>query len=410
MTRILLSTLSLFFSTFLCAQSSPSLQQMEVDVVYLASDYLEGRETGTKGEQLAAEYIAWRFAALGLQPKGDNGSWFNEFEFNYNPNPHGTEGAGVTRVGRNVVAYLDNGAATTVVIGANFDHLGYGGFGSLYTGEPAIHNGADDNASGVAALLYLAEKLKKDQNAQKNNYLFMAFSGEELGLVGSKKWVAAPTIDLGTINYMFNMDMVGRLNEEKSLAVNGVGTSPAWVPVLESVKVGGIQTRTTTSGVGPSDHTSFYLQNIPVLHFFSGQHSHYHKPSDDSEKINFTGMLAVSDFMLAIIEKLDDSGRLAFTATKNEDDGREAAAFKVTLGVMPDYVYGGKGMRIDSVIEGRPGQVAGLQSGDVILQIGDVEVGDIYDYMDGLAKYKKGDKAPVKVKRGEKEIVVEVTF
>jgi hypothetical protein len=410
MTRILLSTLSLFFSTFLCAQSSPSLQQMEVDVVYLASDYLEGRETGTKGEQLAAEYIAWRFAALGLQPKGDNGSWFNEFEFNYNPNPHGTEGAGVTRVGRNVVAYLDNGAATTVVIGAHFDHLGYGGFGSLYTGEPAIHNGADDNASGVAALLYLAEKLKKDQNAQKNNYLFMAFSGEELGLVGSKKWVAAPTIDLGTINYMFNMDMVGRLNEEKSLAVNGVGTSPAWVPVLESVKVGGIQTRTTTSGVGPSDHTSFYLQNIPVLHFFSGQHSHYHKPSDDSEKINFTGMLAVSDFMLAIIEKLDDSGRLAFTATKNEDDGREAAAFKVTLGVMPDYVYGGKGMRIDSVIEGRPGQVAGLQSGDVILQIGDVEVGDIYDYMDGLAKYKKGDKAPVKVKRGEKEIVVEVTF
>jgi len=410
MTRILLSTLSLFFCTFLCAQARPPLQQMEVDVVYLASDYLEGRETGTKGEQLAAEYIAWRFAALGLQPKGDNGSWYNEFEFNYNPNPHGTEGAGVTRVGRNVVAYLDNGAATTVVIGAHYDHLGYGGFGSLYTGEPAIHNGADDNASGVAVLLYLAEKLKEDHNARQNNYLFIAFSGEELGLVGSKKWVAAPTIDLGTVNYMFNMDMVGRLNEEKSLAVNGVGTSPAWVTALESVKVGGIQTRTTASGVGPSDHTSFYLQNIPVLHFFSGQHSHYHKPSDDSEKINFTGMLAVSDFMLAIIEKLDGSGRLAFTATKNEDDGREAAAFKVTLGVMPDYVYGGTGMRIDSVIEGRPGQVAGLQNGDVILQIGDVEVGDIYDYMDGLAKYKKGDKAPVKVKRGEEEVVVEVTF
>jgi hypothetical protein len=258
--------------------------------------------------------------------------------------------------------------------------------------------------------LYLAEQLKGNSATANNNYLFLAFSGEELGLVGSKKWVAAPTIDLGTVNYMLNMDMVGRLNEEKAIAINGVGTSPSWTPTLENIKVGGLQIRTTESGVGPSDHTSFYLQNIPVLHFFSGQHSHYHKPVDDVEKINFPGILSISDYMLALIEKLDDDGKLAFTATKNENEGREVAAFKVSLGVMPDYVYGGKGMRVDSVIEDRPGKKAGMEAGDVIIKIGDLEVGDIYDYMEGLSQYKNGEEATVVVKRGEEEISLKVTF
>lgn len=390
------------------AQVNFPLQQAQVDVVYLASDYLEGRETGLKGERLAAEYIAWRFAQLGLEPKGDNGSWYHEFDFTYKSNPHAETGE--ERIGHNVVAYLDNGAENTIVIGAHYDHLGYGEFGSLYAGEPAIHNGADDNASGIAALLYLASKLKDNSAAGNNNYLFMGFSGEELGLVGSKKWVAAPTIDLGTVNYMLNMDMVGRLNDEKVMVVNGVGTSPLFTPALEKVKVGGISIKTTESGVGASDHTSFYLQNIPVLHFFSGQHSDYHKPVDDPETINYSGILSISDYMLALIEKLDNEGRIEFTETKNEDNGRSAASFKVTLGVMPDYVYGGTGMRIDSAIEGRPGQVAGLKGGDVIMQIGDVAVKDIYDYMDGLAKFKKGESTAVKFLRGEEEMEVEVTF
>lgn len=408
MHRIFFLLFGLTFSGLLISQTSTPLQQLQVDVVYLASDYLEGRETGLKGEQLAADYIAWRFEQLGLTPKGDNGSWMNEFDFTFKTNPHAATGE--ERTGKNVVAFLDNNAATTVVIGAHYDHLGYGEFGSLHAGEPAIHNGADDNASGIAALLYLAEQLKGNSAAANNNYLFIAFSGEELGLVGSKKWVATPTIDLGTINYMLNMDMVGRLNEEKALAINGVGTSPLWTPTLESIKVGGIQLRTTESGIGPSDHTSFYLQDIPVLHFFSGQHSHYHKPVDDVEKINFPGILSISDFMMALIEKLDDDGELEFTATKNENEGREVAAFKVSLGVMPDYVYGGKGMRVDSVIEDRPGKKAGMKNGDVIIKIGDIEVGDIYDYMEGLGQYKNGEEATVIVKRGEEEISLKVTF
>ncbi|MEL7219909.1 MAG: M20/M25/M40 family metallo-hydrolase [Bacteroidota bacterium] len=408
MYRIISLCTALLFSGLLLGQASKALQQLQVDLVYLASDYLEGRETGLKGEQLAAEYIAWRYEQIGLTPKGDNGSWMNKFDLTFKTNPHAATGE--ERTGRNVIAYIDNNAPTTVVIGAHYDHVGYGSFGSRHAGEPAIHNGADDNASGVAALLYIAEQLKDNSTTANNNYLFIAFSGEELGLVGSKKWVATPTIDLGTVNYMINMDMVGHLNEEKVLVINGVGTSPAWTPALEDIKVGGINLKTTESGVGASDHTSFYLEDIPSLHFFSGQHNYYHKPVDDADKINFPGLLSISDFMLALIEKLDDAGELEFTATKNENQGRAAASFKVSLGVMPDYVYGGKGMRVDSVIEDRPGQKAGMKDGDVIIKIGDLEVGDIYDYMEGLSKHNKGDQATVIVKRGAEEVSLKVTF
>ncbi len=384
------------------------LLQAQTDIVYLASDYLEGRETGTDGERKAAEYIAWRFAQEELQPKGANGAWYHPFTFAYKPNPHSA--SGVEREGKNVVAYLDNGAATTVIIGAHYDHLGYGEFSSLYTGERAIHNGADDNASGVALLFYLANRLHDNPKAKGNNYLFIAFSGEELGLVGSKKWVNDPTVDLGTVNYMLNMDMVGRLNEEKVLSVQGVGTSPAWKPALESIRVGGLKPVYGESGVGPSDHTSFYLQNLPVLHFFTGQHHEYHKPTDDIEKINFAGLLNVGDYLLALIEKLNTETKLTFMATKDTDNGREAANFKVTLGVMPDYVHAGTGMRVDSVIEGRVGDKAGMKSGDVIIRIGDVEVADIYAYMEGLAKFQKGDSTTIVVKRGDQEIELPVTF
>lgn len=390
------------------AQTSFEVQQLKADVVYLASDYLEGRETGKRGEQLAAEYIAWRFTAMGLEPMGDDATWFHEFTFTFKSNPHAATGE--ERMGKNVVAFLDKGAPTTVVIGAHYDHLGYGETGSLHAGEPAIHNGADDNASGVAAMLYLAEELAATSVADNNNYLFIAFSGEELGLVGSKKWVASPTYDLAKINYLLNMDMVGRLNEEKVLAINGVGTSPAFKTAIESIAVGGIKAKTSESGIGPSDHTSFYLQNIPVLHFFTGQHSDYHKPVDDVELVNFPGLWHVSNFLLGLIQQLNDDGRLAFTATKDENEGRSAASFKVTLGVMPDYVYDGKGMRIDSAVEGRPGQIAGMKAGDIIIQLGDVPVKDIYDYMDGLSKFKKGETTKAVIQRGTETLTLDVTF
>lgn len=407
MKAAILFVLLIFIGNFSFGQDKETaLQDLRVDVVYLSSDLLQGRETGSEGEELAANYIASRFAKLGLQPIGREGSWFHDFKFRYNPNPH--EASGEERTGRNVAGWIDNGAPTTVIIGAHYDHLGMGMPGtSLYVGDPAVHNGADDNASGVAALLYLADYLK-NSGAKKNNYLFLAFSGEELGLYGSKKFVENPPIDLKKANYMLNMDMVGRLNEEKVLAVNGAGTSPLWKETLDKIAIGGIKVKTTDSGIGPSDHTSFYLQDIPVLHFFTGQHADYHKPSDDSELINYEGLYDVSRFIARLVELLDDKGKIEFTKTKDEQ--QEAASFKVTLGVMPDYVFDGEGMRIDAVLDDRPAQKAGLEKGDVVIQLGEVKVKNIYDYMEGLSKFQKGEKTKVTVKRKNEIIEREVEF
>jgi Zn-dependent M28 family amino/carboxypeptidase len=309
--------------------------------------------------------------------------------------------------GNNVVAFLDKGSENTVVIGAHYDHLGMGSESSLHRGEAQVHNGADDNASGVAVMVELAERLKNQPST--NNYLFIAFSGEEKGLWGSNYYCKNPTYPLEKVNYMINMDMVGRLKEERTLAINGVGTSPAWMPALEGIAIDSIEIVTTESGVGPSDHTSFYLQDIPVLHFFTGQHEDYHKPSDDVEKINVEGMLSVTDYISELIVALDDDGKLEFTKTKDQDND-DTPRFTVTLGVIPDYLFSGNGMRIDGVSEGKVAEKAGIQKGDVVIQMGDVEVTDMMSYMDGLGKYTSGDSASVTVQRGEEQLQFDIVF
>ncbi|MEL7162159.1 MAG: M20/M25/M40 family metallo-hydrolase [Bacteroidota bacterium] len=386
--------------------SAQSVQDLRVDVIYLASDYLEGRETGKRGEDLAAEYIATRFADMGLQPLGDDGSFYQFFDFQFSTNPHSR--VGETRSGRNVIGYLDNGAPTTVVIGAHYDHIGRGGFGSRAPNVKEIHNGADDNASGVGALLYLAERLQKS-DLKGQNYLFIAFSGEEMGLYGSKHFVKEPTVDFNRVSCMLNLDMVGRLDEKKSLIINGAGTSPYWKEAFAKITEPVLDVTTTDSGIGASDHTSFYLADLPALHFFTGNNTDYHTPTDDSEKINFVGIQEVAEWMYGLLEQLDAAGKLTFTKTK-DNTGRRASSFKVTLGVMPDYAHSGEGMRLDAVIDDRPGQKAGLKDGDVIIKIGDLVVKDIYDYMEGLGKYEKGQTTTVVVKRGEEELTYEVTF
>ncbi|HAH36327.1 MAG TPA: peptidase M28, partial [Algoriphagus sp.] len=251
---------SLIATVMLSCQSAPSddklLSNLKKDVSFLAADQLEGRAIGTEGEEQAAQYLAERFEQIGIEPKGTSG-FFQEFTVSKPSNPHeeaviGTDGEGIT--GRNVLGFIDNQAEKTIVIGAHFDHLGFGGVGSLHRGDSAIHNGADDNASGTAALLALAELLKHQKH--QSNFLFIAFSGEENGLWGSNYFVKNPTIDLETVNFMVNMDMVGRLNEEKTLAINGVGTSPSFVSALDLVNADSLKLVTSESGVGPSDHTS----------------------------------------------------------------------------------------------------------------------------------------------------------
>ncbi len=309
--------------------------------------------------------------------------------------------------GHNVVGYINNNAKYTAVITAHYDHLGKGGEGSLYRGDSTVHNGADDNASGVAALIELARFIKLSQ-LKNNNYLFIAFSGEEKGLLGSNYYVKHPRMPLDQVNYNINLDMVGRLKkDEPVLIINGVGTSPTWKEALSKITL--LKTKTTESGVGPSDQTSFYLENIPAIHFFSGTHEDYHKPSDDEDKINYPGEIQIINFILELISQLDDKGKLPFTKT-NDSANDDRPRFKVTLGVVPDYAFEGEGMRIDGVTDERPAATAGLQKGDVVIQIGEEKVTDMTSYMKALSKFTKGDKAKVKAKRGEEMIEKEVVF
>ena len=382
---------------------------IQADIKYLASDKLEGRATGTKGEVKAAKYIAKRFKKLGLKPMGTDG-YYQEFSVSNAMNPHGVDfsaDGSDAITGSNVIGFLDKGADRTVIVGAHFDHLGMGDFGSLHAGEADIHNGADDNASGTAGLFYLAEKLNSYPG--NDNYLFIAFSGEEKGLWGSNYYSKNPTVDLSKVNYMLNMDMIGRLNAEKKLAINAVGTSPAWIPLLETIDVDGISVVTSESGFGASDHTSFYLQDIPVLHFFTGAHEDYHKPTDDEHKINYPGLLSVLSYMETVIRELDDDPKLVFTATKDQDQSGRTS-FKVTLGVLPDYLFDGKGMRIDGVKADRPAFNAGIEKGDVVIQMGDLPIESMEGYMQALQKFEPGQTIEVVVLRGAEELIKNVTF
>ncbi|MCB9255758.1 MAG: M20/M25/M40 family metallo-hydrolase [Chitinophagales bacterium] len=313
------------------------------------------------------------------------------------------------KVGHNVIGFIDNNASSTVVLGAHYDHLGWGEEGnSLYRGEPAIHNGADDNASGVSLLLELAKSIK-EEGLKNNNYLFIAFSGEELGLYGSKSFIQNATIDTSEINYMLNFDMVGRLDEEGAMAVNGVGTAKIFKELVEGIKEGEIKVKTTESGMGPSDHASFYLANIPVLHFYTGNNPDYHKPSDDAWLINYPGMYRVYEYTMALLRDLDDEGELEFVKTKDTDN-KNAPKFSVTLGVVPDYMYDGLGMRIDGVTEGKPASIAGMKTGDIVVFLGQIEITDMMAYMTALSKFQKGDRTTAVVMRDGKELKLEVEF
>jgi C-terminal processing protease CtpA/Prc len=252
--------------------------------------------------------------------------------------------------------------------------------------------------------------LLRNSDWKANNYLLVAFSGEELGLWGSK-WLADHLPEtVGQINYMLNFDMVGRIDSQSNaLIINGTGTSPHWANALRNADQQGFQIKTTESGVGPSDHTSFYLKNIPVLHFFSGNHEDYHKPADDEHKINYSGMSRMYMLIKDLIRQTNQAGKIAFTKTKDQDN-ENAPRFTVTLGVVPDYTYDGEGMRIDAVTEGKTASVAGLKQGDVVLQLGVIKVTDMMSYMKALATFRKGDKTRIRYKRGGEEQEKDIQF
>jgi Zn-dependent M28 family amino/carboxypeptidase len=408
MARIITRLLVIFVISISCKRELVKKVTLKEDVFFLANDSLQGRETGTPEELIAANYLQQRMENIGLLPKGNAGTYFQTFTFKLKTDPHTkaqfvSDDGSIT--GTNVIGYINNQAKKTVIIGAHYDHLGLGGEGSLYTGGAAVHNGADDNASGVGIMLQLAEKLK--DSIAGSNYLFIGFSGEEMGLLGSNYFCKNPTIDFDFANYMINMDMVGRLRKDKTLSVTGTGTAPIWNQVLNSTNPG-FKLVLGESGMGPSDHTSFYLQDIPALHFFTGQHEDYHKPSDDAEKLNYEGMKMIGDYIMEVIAELDDKPKLSFRTTKNESE--EVPRFKVGLGVMPDYLFDGEGMRIDGVSEDRPAYEAGLLKGDIVIQLGDSTVVDMMSYMRALSAFEEGNTAKVVVDRDGKKVEAEVKF
>ena len=247
------------------------------------------------------------------------------------------------------------------------------------------------------------------RNTRETTTFLLPFTGEEKGLYGSNYYLKNPPDYLKTMNYMLNFDMVGRLNEEKVMVINGVGTSPVWKSALSRMDTSKVKFVTTESGVGPSDHTSFYMKDIPAIHFFTGSHEDYHKPSDDADKVNYEGMYIISDFVYALIGDLNNKLKLAFTKTKDDSQGKHRG-YKLSLGVVPDYMYSGKGMRIEGVKEGRPAAKAGIQAGDVVIGIGTVEVTDMKSYMTGLNSLEEGKSEKVKILRGTNEMEFDVQF
>ena len=382
-------------------------------VRFLADDALKGRLAGSDGERCAGDYVAAEFRRLGLRPAGDNGTYFQSLPLASVLNPHAPGGTG-----RNVLAAMPGSdpilAREWVVIGAHYDHLGEGGASSsLAPGTRAIHNGADDNASGVSAVLRAAERIGAGPRPARS-VLFAAFTGEESGLLGSAHFVAHPTLSGGAMIGMINLDMVGRLGAGP-LIVYGVDTADEWRLLLEPAAIGaGLTMATRGEGYGPSDHTSFYLKDVPVLHLFTNTHGDYHKPTDDWDKIDGPGLEKVSR-MVADVAAAIANRRPALTLRRGAGQrpppaGAALAGSRAYLGTVPDFTPVERGVKLGGVTAGSPADAAGVKAGDVILAIGSHDVKDLQGMTDALNKFKPGDATSVVVLRGTERLTLQVTL
>ena len=401
---------ALYFSQEKTSRSEQADENnLKKHIYYLASDELQGRLTGSEGEAKAANYLSAEFKKLGLKPY-EGKDFIIPFDYDVKLNPH--DDKTITSVkGKNVVAFLDNKADKTIVIGAHYDHLGLNEHhnSTLANSAGQIHNGADDNASGTAAVLELARMFATNKTKENANYIFALFSGEEDGLMGSKKLAESIKSNYPNTVLMINMDMVGRLNDKKDLTIGGVGTSPILPDLVKKYKPENINLALDESGVGPSDHTSFYLKDIPVLFLFTGTHNDYHKPTDDSDKINYPGGTVITNYVFDLAKSLGNEKEIPFTKTKVAAS-KAVPKYKVSLGIMPNYADSKDGMGIDGVIDNRPAANAGILQGDVLTKIGTCEVKEVYSYMDCLSKIKAGEELPVTVKRNSEEKVFQVKF
>jgi hypothetical protein len=390
-------------------------KRAQTDVKVLAADEFGGRLTGTAGADSAAAYLARRFSQVGLQAAP--GGWFQAFTVSKDAPAVQHANLGELH-GKNVIGILPGRDPVlrneTVIVGAHYDHLGLGGFGALDPDSSGrVHNGADDNASGTAALLAIATRLQAAPPAR--TVVFIAFSGEELGLLGSDYYVKHPLYPLAATEAMINLDMVGRLTNDK-LIVYGSGTATEFPALLDSLNwYARFDLRPQPEGYGPSDQTSFYAARIPVLHFFTDLHADYHRSTDDWDKINAPGLVRVADLAAAMVSALASRpARLTFVDVPPPAPRGGSAAtpgYGAYLGTIPDMASGeAGGVRITGVSKGSPAEVAGMRGGDLITRIGDYEVANLSGMTDALRSYKAGDKVVIVLLRDGTELRLDVTL
>jgi len=389
----------------LSAQQDVAVLRAHVEA--LSSPKMEGRRAGTEGEMLAAQYIKSQFQSIGLTPLTPR--YYQSFSIPSAQDSLDTQKNSLTA--KNVIGYIDNDKEKTIVIGAHYDHLGTGFHVASREGETAgkIHYGADDNASGVALMLSLANYFEQNDIQESTNFVFIAFSAEEIGLIGSKYWCANSGFDMKSIKAMINLDMVGRLDPAtKELFVFGTGTSNRWNDLLDQHNSRFALVK-DSSGIGPSDHASFYLENIPAVHFFTGQHEDYHTSTDTYEKINYYGMLELHQYLIHVIDDISQEEDMTFLPTKNKMQTKRTK-LKVTLGIMPSYGYHGPGLKVDAVIDGKPAALSGMQDGDIILTMNGQDIADIYTYMEVLSERTPGEQMEVIVKRNDKKVLLTINL
>jgi hypothetical protein len=406
-------------ATEAAAQSCPEpaalmvgLAEPLATVRYLADDALEGRLAGSAGERCAGDFIAGRFRALGLRGAGGEGSYFQDVPLASMLNPHAPGGTG-----RNVLAVLEGAdpALRTefIVIGAHYDHLGRGEIGSLTPEQRGeVHNGADDNASGVSAMLHVAEMLVRGPRPARS-ILFMAFTGEESGLLGSSFFVNNATIPVNRIRAMLNMDMVGRL-ADGALIVYGVDTAAEWRSLLEPAAADlGIPLALRGEGYGPSDHTSFYTSDIPVLHFFTNTHGEYHRPADDWDLIDATGLANVARLVGTVAARLA-AAPTTLTLQRGAGEppraGSGRAGSGAYLGTVPDFSPVERGVLLGGVTPGSPGERAGLRKGDVLIRFGRHDVADLEGMTEAMRQYQPGDEVELVVLRAGQPVTLRATL
>ncbi|MEE9207707.1 MAG: M28 family peptidase [Gemmatimonadota bacterium] len=379
------------------------------DVEWLAADEREGRGIGTSGLTEAAHWLAGRFGEIGLQPAGDSAGFLQTISIRI-------PGGEIHNVIGIVASEAPDRLSGSVIIGAHYDHLGLGGQGSLEPEEQVVHNGADDNASGTAALLEVARGLMLQRAELRRDMILVAFSGEEAGLIGSSMFVHAPPegVDLSSVFAMLNMDMVGRLRDDR-LAVLGGESATEWIEIVEPLcQLRDLRCSIKDDGFGASDHSSFYAAGIPVLHFFTGAHPEYHKPEDDAALINAAGGVRVADLVLSVALELSKREEpLNYVKVERRASVRQLTGGGARLGTIPDYAGspdGVPGVLLSAVRSGGPAEAAGLRRGDVIVQIDGTVIGDVEDFMMVLQSATPGQKAEIAVIRDGERVTLSVTY